>query len=77
MKLLHGMCQRRRRGRSGGTAGAIVWLLASEVCLGSSVVAFEKISLPTTQGPQYTTVTMGPDGRLYATVNNGDRKSVV
>lgn len=72
MNLSSGVCQRRRRGRSGGTAGALVWLFASEVCLGSSVVAFEKVDLPTTQGPQYTTVTMGPDGRLYATVNNGE-----
>ena len=29
-------------------------------------VAFEKVTLPTTFGSQYTALTIGPDGRLYA-----------
>ena len=31
-----------------------------------STVAFEKVSLPSTQGSQYTALTIGPDGKLYA-----------
>ena len=29
-------------------------------------IAFEKVSLPSTQGSQYTALTIGPDGKLYA-----------
>ena len=29
-------------------------------------IAFEEVALPTTQGSQYTALTIGPDGRLYA-----------
>lgn len=31
-----------------------------------STVAFEKVSLPSTQGSQFTALTIGPDGKLYA-----------
>jgi len=35
-------------------------------------VAFEKIDLPQTHGHVYTSVTVGPDGRLYAGTYEGD-----
>ena len=34
-------------------------------------IAFEKVSLPTTQGNKYTSVTFGPDGNLYASTTVG------
>lgn len=38
----------------------------------SAQVQFQKVALPTTNGKQYTTVTIGPDGKLYATANDGE-----
>ena len=36
-----------------------------------SRIAFEKVGLPTATGFQYTGLTVGPDGRLYAGTNTG------
>jgi len=38
----------------------------------AGAVEFEKIELPATQGSKYTTVTIGPDGLLYATTFEGE-----
>ncbi|HEV7300165.1 MAG TPA: malectin domain-containing carbohydrate-binding protein, partial [Tepidisphaeraceae bacterium] len=37
-----------------------------------SVIAFEKIALPTATGQKFTGVSIGPDGRLYAPTDAGD-----
>lgn len=44
-----------------GTAGGTV----------DSTVAFEKVALPTAAGQSFTTLAMGPDGRLYAGTYDG------
>ena len=36
-----------------------------------SGVSFEKVSLSTTSGKQYTSLVIGPDNRLYATTIDG------
>ncbi len=33
---------------------------------------FEQVPLPTAQGKQFTTLTIGPDGKLYGTANDGE-----
>ena len=54
------------------TAGAAFVPFSMTFTTGTAVtpvdptVAFEKVSLPTTVGSQYTALTIGPDGRLYA-----------
>ena len=35
-------------------------------------IEFEKVALPTTEGSRFTTVTIGPDGRLYAITRRGE-----
>jgi len=37
-----------------------------------STIAFEKVALPTATGKAFTTVAMGPDGRLYAGTYTGE-----
>src|SRR2546428_6314376 len=43
----------------------------TEVTPVDPTVAFEKVALPSTQGQQYTSLTIGPDGKLYAATITG------
>ena len=72
MILRRGGDRRSSRTPGAAVAGVALSLLAASGSPGSGTVAFESVDLPGTTGSQYTTVTMGPDGRLYATTNRGE-----
>ncbi len=67
-----GMRPSKRRGGSGRVAVLVVSLLAAAGASGGPLVEFEQVALATAQGAQFTTVTLGPDGKLYATAIDGE-----
>ena len=50
----------------------MMFTTAASVVTGPTPVAFDKVALPTATNQPFTCVTMGPNGKLYASTENGD-----